>query len=87
MDRKNIAALAVIAILAILISSVLSKMIFNSSKNHNLKVPVVQRIDSTFPDIKNDQNYKSVFNDKALDPTQLIQIGTGQNNTPFNVSQ
>jgi len=86
MNRKTIFSLAVIVIIAFVISSILSNAIFNPSKRRSATVPIVQPISSTFPDVKSDPNYKSVFNSQALDPTQLIQIGTSQNNTPFNAS-
>lgn len=87
MDKKNIATLVGIAFIAIIIASIFSGVVFSSSKHRNLKAPVVQAIDSSFPDIKNDPTYNTVFNSKALDPTQLIKIGTSQNETPFNATQ
>jgi hypothetical protein len=87
MKQKDIATLAVIAIVAVVFSSIISSKVFNNAKNHKLTAPQVQPISSDFPQVQTDQNYKSVFNAQALDPTQLIQIGTGQNPTPFNASQ
>ncbi len=84
MNRKSLVALVVTVVIALIISSFLSNALFNPSKKRSSKVPVVQAIDSTFPDVKSDPNYKNIFNPQALDPTQLIQIGTSQNNTPFN---
>jgi hypothetical protein len=84
-EKKNIPVLIVIAILAIVISSIASSKIF--ATKHNAKAPVVQAIDSNFPDVKTDPTYQPIFNSNALDPTQLIQIGTSQNPTPFNASQ
>jgi hypothetical protein len=84
MNRKTIMALVVIVIIAFIFSSFLSNAIFNPSKKRSASVPVIQPISSTFPDVKSDPNYKNVFNAQALDPTQLIQIGTSQNATPFN---
>lgn len=87
MKQKDYLTLVVIAIVAIVFSSILSSKIFNSAKAHKLTAPTVQPISSDFPEIKNDPSYNSIFNSQALDPTQLIQIGTSQNTTPFNSSQ
>lgn len=86
MEKKNIFPLIVIAIIAIVISSIVSKAIFNPTKGRNLTAPVVQKIDSNFPAVQNDSQYQAFFNNQALDPTQLIQIGTSQNSTPFTNS-
>jgi hypothetical protein len=83
MKQKDIAILVGIAFFAIIVSSILANAIFSSSKSHNLKVPVVQPISSDFPQVNSDANLKAIFNDQALDPTQLIKIGTSQNQTPF----
>jgi hypothetical protein len=84
MKNKDIAVLACIGILAAVISAVIAGAVFGGPQNHNLKAPVVEAINNTFPDVKNDSNYKAFFNDKALDPTQLIKIGVSQNQQPFS---
>ncbi len=84
MKQKDIAVLGAIAFIAILISGVLSGAIFNGSKNHNLKAPTVDPISAQFPQVSSEQSYKPIFNNQALDPTQLIKIGTSQNSEPFN---
>jgi energy-converting hydrogenase Eha subunit A len=73
MKQKDIIVLVAIAFFAMIISSILANAIFSSSKHRNLKVPVVS----------SDDSLKSIFNDQALDPTQLIKIGTSQNQAPF----
>jgi hypothetical protein len=45
--------------------------------------PVVEKIPSSLPDVKNDSNYNSFINSNALDPTQPVQIGNTQNKNPF----
>lgn len=86
MKQKDILALVVIGIIAAVISSIAAGAIFNSSKQKPLKVAEVQKIDSTFPQVKNDPAYSAIFNEEALNPTQLIQIGTSQNPTPFKAA-
>jgi ABC-type uncharacterized transport system permease subunit len=83
MKQKDIIVLVAIAFFAMIISSILANAIFSSSKHRNLKVPVVQVISSDFPQVSSDDSLKSIFNDQALDPTQLIKIGTSQNQAPF----
>ena len=84
MKNKNLAIIIAVVVISIIISAIIAGAIFTSPKNRRDKVPVVQVINSNFPDATNDSAYTSFFNDKALAPTQLIQIGTSQNETPFN---
>jgi hypothetical protein len=87
MKNKDIAVLVGIGILATIISAIIAGAIFGGTKNHNLSAPTVEVIDSSFPDVKHDSNYTSFFNQNALDPTQLIKIGSSQNQQPFSTSQ
>jgi outer membrane murein-binding lipoprotein Lpp len=84
MKKNDMLIIAVIVIVATVFSSIVAGKIFNSTKKHNLTAPDVQTIDSNFPDIKNDTAYSSFLNSQALDPTQLIQIGTNQNSSSFS---
>lgn len=87
MKRKDIFRLVGVGVITAIISVIIAGAIFNSSSARSVKVPVVSPISSDFPDIAHDSQYKTIFNDKALDPTQLIKIGTSQNQQPFNNSQ
>lgn len=87
MKKKDILYLALTALVAGIISFILASIVFKVPLKRTGSVPVSQPISPTFPDIKNDPAYKSFLNDKALDPTQTIQIGTGQNTQPFNSGQ
>lgn len=84
MQKKDLPLLVGVMIIAAIFSTILANLIFTSPKHRNEKVPIVKAISSDFPDVQNETPYKSIFNKDALDPTQLIQIGTSQNNTPFN---
>jgi hypothetical protein len=86
MKSKDIFSLIIIAFVATILSFLVSGKVFGASK-HTLKSPEVQAIDNSFPDLKNDPSYKSVFNSNALNPTQLIQIGTDTNPSSFNTGQ
>ena len=87
MRRKDIFTFVGIGIIAAIISSIIAGAIFTSEKQRSEKVPVVEPISADFPAVKTDSQYQAIFNDKALDPTQLIKIGTSQNNTPFSDSR
>lgn len=84
MKQKELLVIGLTACIAAVISFIVSGMIFGSPKKHPIKVPVVTPISSSFPSVTTDDNYKSIFNDKAINPTQLIQIGGNNNTTPFN---
>lgn len=83
MNRKNLSILIAVAVITALLSFILSGVIFGNSQTNPIKVPVVTKIDSSFPDAKNDTNYNYFFNGNAIDPTQIIQIGPSGNQQPF----
>lgn len=87
MKRKELVTLGVVVIFTGIISLIVAGMLFNSPAKRSAKVPVVPAISPSFPDVKNDPNYNFFLNEKALDPTQPIQIGDSPNNDPFNGSQ
>lgn len=88
MKQKDLIVVVCVAIFAAVLSFVVSNALFGSPKKNPIKVPVVEKITSSFPDIKNDKDYKPFYNSQALNPTQLIQIGNNNNTAPFqNVNQ
>ena len=78
MKRKDIALIAVVAVFAGIVSILASKFLFTSGSNRSLQAQVVQPISTEFQ--KPDER---VFNENALNPTQLIQIGNNSNDNPF----
>ena len=86
MKRNDLIMLCLVGVIAAILSFVLSDAVFGSPKKNPIKVPVVTPISSTFPDVKNDDSYKTFFNSQAFDPTQLIQIGNNNNAAPFQNS-
>lgn len=82
MDRKDLPTILGIAGLAGIISFLIASSLFNPPV-HKTKVPVVQAINSSFPDIKNDPTFQSFLYPGALDPTQPIKIGDTKNSVPF----
>ena len=86
MKRQDITKIVVVSVFAAIFAMVLSTVLL-SSKQKKISVPVVEKISPDFPDVKNDPTYKVIFNSSALDPTQTITIGGGQNGNPFSGSQ
>ena len=86
MKRKDIITLAMIAGVTAVLSFILTSLIFRIPVNHSLTVHTANSISATFPDIKNDSNYNTIFNKGELDPAQPLQLGNTQNQTPFNGS-
>ncbi|HSX27277.1 MAG TPA: hypothetical protein VLG25_00675 [Patescibacteria group bacterium] len=79
MKQKDYALVAVVVVISIVFSAIISKLIFGSAKSRKTKVEVVNKISSQF-----DLPDKKYFNEASIDPTQIIQIGDNPNPTPFN---
>lgn len=78
MQRKDVVLIVAVIIFAGIVSLLVSKVFLTSSEQKNLTAEVVQPITSEFqkPD-------EAVFNDQAINPTKLIQIGDSTNPQPF----
>jgi len=83
MQRKDKIVLAVVALFAAIISFVVAGSLFSKPTKHDSSGPVVEKIEGSMPDVKNDSNYNTFLNTKALDPTLTVQIGNSQNKNPF----
>jgi len=83
MKRSDLTLLTSIAVVAALISYFVAGSVFNSPSKRT-KVPVVETLSPSFPDVKNDPAYQLFMYPGALDPTQPIQIGNSNNSAPFN---
>lgn len=79
MKQKDIALIIIIVFISGVASFFISNSILTSPKNRQQKVEVVEAISSNFPT----PNTK-YFNTQAINPTELIQIGTSTNPNPFN---
>lgn len=84
MKQKELMLIGIVAFVAAIFSFLISGMIFGSPQKNPIKVPVVTPISSNFPSPQTDSTYQAFYNQQALNPTQLIQIGGNSNNTPFN---
>ena len=82
MKQKDIALIAVIAIVSGFISFFVSGMLFAKPSDKEMTAEKVDVITSDFspPDTK-------YFNAQSVNPTQLIQIGDADNPNPFESAQ
>lgn len=78
MKSNDFLLIAVVAIVSGVFSVLLSNMLFTPKSSKELSAQVVDPITADFqtPD-------KRYFNDQAINPTQLIQIGDSNNPNPF----
>lgn len=78
MKQKDIAIIIAVGFFAAVVSLLLTQTFFVSKKDRELTAEVVEPISSDFnvPDT-------NVFNPRAINPTQLIQIGDSTNSAPF----
>lgn len=79
MKQKDLVTIVVVALFSGILSLLVSKIFISTPANRALKVEVVESIKSDFP--HPDKRY---FNDKSINPTQLITIGDSANTKPFN---
>ena len=84
MKQKDLALLVSVAVFTAILAFVVSSVIFKVPANRSTKIPVAGSINTSFPDIKNDSNYNTIFNTNALDPAVPLQVGSSPNNQPFN---
>lgn len=83
MKRKDLMLIIGAAFIAAIFGWILSSFLFGSPAKNPVRVPVVQPITASFPDVSSDGNYKAIFNKNADNPTQLIRIGGQTNPQPF----
>lgn len=82
MKQKDIALIAVIAVISGIASFLLSNLLFAPPKTRQQQVEVVEAITSNFP-----APSTKYFNAQSINPTELIQIGKTTNPNPFNGTQ
>lgn len=78
MKQNDIILIIVVVFIAAVSSFFISNALFSSSEKRKADVEVVEPITQAFAEP--DRRY---FNDKAVNPTQLIQIGNQDNQQPF----
>jgi hypothetical protein len=78
MKQKDILTLVVVAIVAAVLSFVLSSMFFSSPKNRSQKVETIDPISSDFTNPS-----KKYFNANSIDPAKLVEIKPSDIQNPF----
>lgn len=79
MKSKDWTIIALIVVLSAVFSMVVSSFMLGGKLGSTLKVEVVSPITSDFP-LPN----STYFNSNSINPTQEIQIGSDNNQSPFN---
>lgn len=79
MKQKDIILIAVVVFISTVFALVLSSVVIGSPAKNPQEAEVVDVITTDFP--APDKRY---FNDKAIDPTKLITIGSNANPDPFS---
>lgn len=79
MKQKDIALIIVVAVVAGIVSLVVARFVFATPKDRQQQVEVVEVISTEFP--LPDRKY---FNERSINPTQLIRIAENSNQQPFN---
>lgn len=79
MKQKDIAIIAVVAILSGIVSFVVSGKLFVTPENRQQEVEKVDKISAEFqlPDSR-------YFNEQSINPTVNTEIGASTNQDPFN---
>lgn len=78
MKRSDIAVLALIVSLTLVISFLVVKGLFGEAQNESVRVEKVEPISATIVEPS-----PSIFNRDAINPTVVIQIGNPANQQPF----
>lgn len=78
MKKSDIALLALIVSLTLVISFLVVKALFGEAQNTSTKVEVAAPISATL-----EQPSPLIFNKGAINPTVVIQIGNPANQQPF----
>lgn len=79
MKQKDIITLIVTAFFSVVLSIIVSNLVFSKPSSIKQQVDVVPVVSTNFS-IPNSQ----FFNSKSIDPTQIINIGPSNNQQVFN---
>jgi hypothetical protein len=76
--QKDVILIAIVVIFAGFVSVLISNFFFTPDANKSQKAEIVDPITADFQ-----QPDPRTFNNDAINPTQLIEIGDSNNNQPF----
>ena len=79
MKQKDLGLILVIVFMSAVLSLILSNLVINKSGKNRQEVEVVEPITAEFK-----QPSDKYFNERSINPTQLIRIGESENPTPFS---
>lgn len=82
MKQQDIAVIIVVAVFSVVAATLASNVLFSFTGGRQQEAAVVEPISSTFK-----QPDSAYFNSQSVDPTEIIRIGDGANQTPFNQTQ
>lgn len=82
MKQKDIALIIVIVAVSGIFSYIVANFLIAPSSSLTAEVEIVGPITSDFQQVEG-----KYFNDAATNPTQVIRIGEGNNQNPFNSGQ
>jgi hypothetical protein len=85
MKQKDVATLIAAAVVSLMFALILGMIIFKGAAKKS-QVPTAETINTSFPDVRNDPTYNSIFNSSALDPAQPIKVDNN-NSQPFSGTQ
>ncbi len=84
MKQKDIILIAIVVLFAGILSVIVSNFFFTTDENKSLSAEVVESIDSEFQNSEQKEGLEQrVFNNNAINPTKLIEIGNSNNKQPF----
>lgn len=83
MKKNDLITLVIIGVVTGIFAMIISGLLFSPPKKDK-SVPMVEAFETSLPDVKNNPKFNRIFNEKALDPTQPVQIGPAENTKPFN---
>lgn len=79
--QSDIAVIILVTSIALVASYFVGNAIINTDANRSTEVEVATPISADFPQISAD-----IFNDDAVNPTELIRIGDDNSDQPFRSS-
>lgn len=77
--QSDIAVIILVSSLSLVASYFIGNTIINTDQNRSAEVEVANPISPNFS-----QPSANIFNDQAINPTELIRIGDDSTDTPFN---
>lgn len=78
MKQQDYAIIAVVIIVSGFFAFMITSFFLLPKNSRELTVQKIDVINAEFPDAD-----KKIFNDKAINPTKLIEIGDNSNQSPF----